>query len=122
MTSTPHRHDLPAPALEPDGDQHPIITTMAGHALAVLRIAAVSGTLLYLLMWSANLPPETNPVIDDHVLGAISVVVLALVAAGNVGASASGGAASMSFAVTRGCGGHNDRQTGYPRGGRRLLA
>jgi len=39
---------------------------------------------LYLLMWSANLPPDNNPVLDDHILGAITVVVLALVAAGNV--------------------------------------
>jgi thiosulfate dehydrogenase (quinone) large subunit len=167
MTTTPReRHDLPVPAMEPDGDRHPIITTAAGRALAVLRIivgltflwafvdklfglgyatksgkgwidggdptagflgkgtsgpfadfyqslagdwwvsplfmvglagigfaltlgvgmriAAVAGTLLYLLMWSANLPPENNPVLDDHILGAVTVVVLALVAAGNV--------------------------------------
>jgi thiosulfate dehydrogenase (quinone) large subunit len=49
-----------------------------------MRIAAVAGTLLYLLMWSANLPPENNPVLDDHIVGAVTVVVLALVAAGNV--------------------------------------
>lgn len=49
-----------------------------------LRIAAVSGTILYLLMWSAALPPETNPILDDHIVGAITLVVLALVAAGNV--------------------------------------
>lgn len=48
-----------------------------------MRIAAVSGALLYLSMWSANLPPENNPVLDDHILGAITIVVLALVAAGN---------------------------------------
>ena len=166
MTTTPHRRDLPTPVMEPDGDQHPIITTAAGRTIAVLRfafgftflwafidklfglgyatksgkgwidggdptagflgkgtsgpmsdfyqslvgdwwvtplfmiglagiglaltlgigmrIAAVSGALLYLLMWSANLPPETNPVIDEHILGAITLVVLALVAAGNV--------------------------------------
>ncbi|HZX04655.1 DoxX family membrane protein [Kribbella sp.] len=168
MTTTPHRtqrQHLPAPVMAPDGDRHPIITTAAGRALAVLRIvygltflwafldklfgfgyatksgkswldgadvtagflkgsmgpmssfyhsiagdwwvtplfmialvgiglaltlgigmrvAAVSGVLLYLLMWSANLPPQTNPVLDDHILGAVTVVVLALVAAGNV--------------------------------------
>ena len=49
-----------------------------------MRIAAVAGTLLYLLMWSANLPPENNPVLDDHIVGAITVIALALVAAGNV--------------------------------------
>ncbi|MFG1912310.1 hypothetical protein [Kribbella sp. NPDC048928] len=168
MTTTPHRpqrQHLPAPAMAPDGDRHPIITTAAGRALAVLRIvfgltflwaffdklfglgyatksgkswidgadvtagflkgstgpmsgfyhslagdwwvsplfmvglagiglaltlgigmrvAAVAGTLLYLLMWSSNLPPQTNPVLDDHILGAVTVIVLALVAAGNV--------------------------------------
>jgi thiosulfate dehydrogenase (quinone) large subunit len=35
-------------------------------------------------MWSAVLPPETNPVIDEHILGAITLIALALVAAGNV--------------------------------------
>lgn len=166
MTSTTHRQHLPAPKLQPDGDVHPVITTAAGRALGVLRIAfgltflwafvdklfglgyatpsgkgwidggdptagflgkgtsgpladfyqslvgdwwvtplfmiglagiglaltlgigmriaAVSGTLMYLLMWSANLPPENNPVLDEHILGAITIVVLALVAAGNV--------------------------------------
>jgi uncharacterized membrane protein YphA (DoxX/SURF4 family) len=165
MTSTPHRHDLPAPVMEPDGDRLSIITPMAGRALAVLRVAygltflwafvdklfglgyatpsgkgwidggdptagfltkgtsgpfadfyqslagdwwvtplfmvalaaiglalifgvgmritAVAGSLLYLMMWSAALPPENNPVLDDHILGAITLVVLALVAAGN---------------------------------------
>ena len=47
-----------------------------------MRAAAASGALLYLMMWSAALPPETNPVIDDHVLGAISLVALAAVGAG----------------------------------------
>ncbi|TCC07880.1 hypothetical protein [Kribbella soli] len=166
MTTTPHRRDLPVPAMEPDSDRHPIITTAAGRTLAVLRIvlglsflwafvdklfglgyatpsgkgwidggdptagflakgtsgpmadfyqslvgdwwvsplfmiglagiglaltlgigmriAAVSGALLYVLMWSANFPPENNPVLDDHIVGAITVVALALVAAGNV--------------------------------------
>lgn len=60
---------------------------LAGIGLALtlgigMRIAAVSGALLYLLMWSAALPPETNPVLDDHILGAITLVVLAATAAG----------------------------------------
>jgi thiosulfate dehydrogenase (quinone) large subunit len=62
---------------------------LAGIGLALtlgigMRVAAVSGVVLYLLMWSANLPPQTNPVLDDHILGAVTVIVLALVAAGNV--------------------------------------
>jgi thiosulfate dehydrogenase [quinone] large subunit len=48
-----------------------------------MRIAAASGALLYLLMWSVVLPPVNNPVIDDHILGAISLVVLAATSAGD---------------------------------------
>jgi thiosulfate dehydrogenase (quinone) large subunit len=47
-----------------------------------MRVAAVSGTVLYLMMWSASLPLDTNPVIDDHILGALTVIALALTAAG----------------------------------------
>ena len=48
-----------------------------------MRIAAAAGALLYLLMWTVVLPPENNPVLDDHILGAISLVVLALTHAGD---------------------------------------
>jgi thiosulfate dehydrogenase [quinone] large subunit len=48
-----------------------------------MRIAAVSGALLYILMWAASLPLENNPVIDDHVLGAITLAVLALTLSGD---------------------------------------
>jgi thiosulfate dehydrogenase [quinone] large subunit len=48
-----------------------------------MRIAAVSGALLYVLMWSVVLPPANNPIIDEHILGAITVVALALVNAGD---------------------------------------
>jgi thiosulfate dehydrogenase [quinone] large subunit len=48
-----------------------------------MRIAAATGALLYGLMWAASLPLENNPVIDDHMLGAISVVVLAILLAGD---------------------------------------
>lgn len=48
-----------------------------------MRIAAVTGAVLYMLMYTASLPLENNPVIDDHVLGAITVVVLALTYAGD---------------------------------------
>ena len=47
-----------------------------------MRIGTAAGTVLYVLMWTAVLPPENNPVIDDHILGAISMVVLGLTAAG----------------------------------------
>ena len=48
-----------------------------------MRIAAAGGALLYVLMWTVVLPPENNPVIDDHILGAITLVALALVNAGD---------------------------------------
>jgi thiosulfate dehydrogenase [quinone] large subunit len=48
-----------------------------------MRMAAAAGALLYVLMWSVVLPPENNPVIDDHILGAISLVVLAAFSAGD---------------------------------------
>ena len=48
-----------------------------------MRIAAVSGALLYVLMWTVVLPPETNPVVDDHIIGALILIGLALVHAGD---------------------------------------
>jgi thiosulfate dehydrogenase [quinone] large subunit len=61
---------------------------LAGIGLALtlgigMRVAAVSGAVLYLMMWSVALLPENNPVIDDHILGAISMVVLAAFYAGD---------------------------------------
>jgi thiosulfate dehydrogenase [quinone] large subunit len=49
-----------------------------------MRLAGTGGAVLYLMMWSVALPPATNPVIDDHILGAISLVVLMLANAGGV--------------------------------------
>jgi thiosulfate dehydrogenase [quinone] large subunit len=48
-----------------------------------MRIAAISGALLYVLMWTVVLPPENNPVLDDHILGAITLIALAALNAGN---------------------------------------
>ena len=48
-----------------------------------MRLGAAAGALLYLMMWTVAMPPVTNPVIDDHILGALTVVALALVAAGD---------------------------------------
>jgi thiosulfate dehydrogenase [quinone] large subunit len=42
-----------------------------------MRIAATAGVVLYLMMWSVVMPPANNPVIDEHILGALSMVVLA---------------------------------------------
>ena len=48
-----------------------------------MRVACGSGALLYVLMWTVALPPENHPVLDDHILGAITLIVLALVLAGD---------------------------------------
>ncbi len=48
-----------------------------------MRIAAASGALLTVLMWTAVLPPETNPFMDDHLVYAAVLVLLALLGAGN---------------------------------------
>ena len=48
-----------------------------------IRIAAAAGALLYMLMYAASLPLENNPVVDDHLIGAVVVVVLALTLAGD---------------------------------------
>jgi thiosulfate dehydrogenase [quinone] large subunit len=50
---------------------------------AGMRIGTTAGAILYVLMWSVVLPPENNPVLDDHLLGALTMVVFALFHAGN---------------------------------------
>jgi thiosulfate dehydrogenase [quinone] large subunit len=47
-----------------------------------MRIAAGAGALMLVMMWSAVLPPENNPFMDDHLIYALVLVVLALTAAG----------------------------------------
>ena len=48
-----------------------------------MRLAAATGALLYVLMWTVVLPPENNPIIDDHLLAAVTLVALALLNAGD---------------------------------------
>ena len=48
-----------------------------------MRVAAAAGGLLLVLMWTAVLPPENNPFMDDHLIYAGVLVLLALTAAGN---------------------------------------
>ena len=48
-----------------------------------LRVAAAAGGLLLVLMWTAVLPPETNPFLDDHLIYAGVLALLALTAAGD---------------------------------------
>ncbi|AGZ42711.1 DoxX family membrane protein [Actinoplanes friuliensis] len=60
---------------------------LAGIGLALiagvaLRIAGAAGALLMVMMWTAVLPPETNPFLDDHLIYAGVLVLFALTAAG----------------------------------------
>lgn len=48
-----------------------------------MRLGTICGFVLYLMMWSVALWPANNPVIDDHILGALSMIVLGLTLAGD---------------------------------------
>src|SRR6202140_2260633 len=48
-----------------------------------VRIAAVSGAVLLVLMWSASLPPQDDIFMDNHIIYAIVLIGLAVVGAGN---------------------------------------
>ncbi len=47
-----------------------------------LKVAGVAGPLLMLLMWSSRLPPENNPLIDEHILYALVLALLPRLKAG----------------------------------------
>ena len=48
-----------------------------------IRLGAISGFAMYLFMYAAVMVPENNPVFDDHLIGAISMAVLAFTLAGD---------------------------------------
>ncbi|MCW2720915.1 hypothetical protein [Pseudonocardia sp.] len=48
-----------------------------------MRLVAVVGVLVTVLMWAAVLPPASNPFMDDHLVYAGVLVLLALLGAGN---------------------------------------
>ncbi|MEU7875983.1 hypothetical protein [Dactylosporangium sp. NPDC049140] len=48
-----------------------------------MRLAAVGGALLTIMMWTAVLPPASNPFMDDHLVYAAVLILLALLGAGN---------------------------------------
>ena len=48
-----------------------------------IRLAATTGGLLLVLMWTAVLPPENNPFMDDHLIYTGVLAVLALTLAGD---------------------------------------
>lgn len=43
-----------------------------------MRLGTIAGVAMYVLMWSVVLPPDNNPIIDDHILGAAAVLVVGL--------------------------------------------
>ena len=47
-----------------------------------VRVAGYAGAALVVLMWLAHLPPEHNPLIDEHIIYAIVLIGLATVRAG----------------------------------------
>ncbi len=48
-----------------------------------LRVAAAAGSVLFLMMWSAALPPENNIFTEDHLIYAALLIALAAVGAGD---------------------------------------
>jgi len=55
------------------------VALIAGIAM---RIAAASGALMLVLMWTVVLPPANNLFMDDHLVYALVLVLLALMGAG----------------------------------------
>ena len=55
------------------------VALLAGIAM---RLAAAAGALLLVLMWSAVLPPANNPFMDDHLVYAVVLVLVAALGAG----------------------------------------
>lgn len=47
-----------------------------------VNLAAVSGAVMLVLMWAAELPLENNPFMDDHLVYAAVLALLALLGAG----------------------------------------
>ena len=47
-------------------------------------LAAIAGALLLVLMWTAVLPPENHPFLDDHLIYAMVLIGLAAIHAGDV--------------------------------------
>ena len=46
------------------------------------KISGYAGALLMLLLWSSRLPPENNPIIDDHIVYAILFFAMTVVKPG----------------------------------------
>jgi thiosulfate dehydrogenase [quinone] large subunit len=55
------------------------VTLLLGVAM---RIGTAAGAVMYAFMYAAVIPLENNPIVDDHLIGVIVMVVLGLAAAG----------------------------------------
>ena len=58
---------------------------------AGIRIAAITGAVMYLAMYAAAMLPENNPVLDDHLIGAMAWSSWPSPCRATPGASAAGG-------------------------------
>ena len=47
-----------------------------------VRIAGIAGTAMYILMYTAAIPPEHNPIIDEHITGIIILIGIVIVSPG----------------------------------------
>jgi thiosulfate dehydrogenase [quinone] large subunit len=41
-------------------------------------LGALAGAIMMILMWLAVLPPENNPIVDEHIVYALILVALAM--------------------------------------------
>lgn len=48
-----------------------------------MRLATWGATIFMVLLWSSVLPPVNNPVIDDHIIYALSILILGQLNAGD---------------------------------------
>ena len=58
---------------------------MIGVALILgigMKITAIAGSVLLLLLWSSRLPPASNPIIDNHIVYLTALWLLTFVGAG----------------------------------------
>jgi thiosulfate dehydrogenase [quinone] large subunit len=46
------------------------------------KISGYAGALLMLLLWSSNLPPKSNPIVDDHIVYLILFLAMIVVKPG----------------------------------------
>lgn len=49
-----------------------------------MRLAIWGGVILMTLLWLSNIPPKNNPILDDHVLYALTILALGQAKAGDV--------------------------------------